>query len=86
MKSNALTFKQMAQMFGVLPHQLLYLDLDEFNFNLAVMYFATKEEEKIYKESGLKIEREEKEKNRFSPKKSGKQLTQKEFEQIFKVT
>lgn len=63
----------------MLPHTLLYLNLDDFNFNLAVMYFADLEEKKLQ-------DKTEKSQNEFSEDKNSSNLTQQEFEQAFNVT
>jgi hypothetical protein len=36
----------MARAYGKMPHELLHLGIDEFNFSLAVMHYAAHGEER----------------------------------------
>ena len=79
-ESNALTLKRLSQEHGILPHELLYLNLIDFNFDVAVTFFADKKAKEMHTHE---ISTEGVSKNQFATKKDGNQFTRNEFEKAF---
>jgi hypothetical protein len=80
-ESNAIVLRRLAHEYGVLPHELLHQNLVDFNFDVAVTFFADKkmkEAEGTHGSSPSDVE-----KNKFATSKGQGQFTQKEFESLF---
>lgn len=78
-QSNAIVLRRIASEFGVLPHELLRLNILDFNFDLAVLLYSDRKVQEIQKG----ISPDNVEKNKFAKKKGTNQFTHDEFEQAF---
>lgn len=84
LEANALTFNRLAREYGVLPHQLLTLDYTDFDFDLTVTMLADRKIQDELDEQKKNNPQPGVEKNKFAETKNSKQLTQNEFEGIFR--
>lgn len=80
-ESNAIVLRRLAHEYGVLPHELLHQNLVDFNFDVAVTFFADKKMKEAEENSTTSSSTVEK--NKFATSKSQGQFTQKEFESMF---